>query len=149
MNNRHYKPGQNAYKGREGVQNPENFAYVLNGWPLRLTPFPFVRTSLVDSPLEDYPASETGLLPTLSLPFSANHTVPSEDGPFDWDREQQATILGAFFWGYILTQIPGGVLAERFGGRLVFGLGILVTSVFTILTPLAARGGYGLLIICR
>ena len=57
--------------------------------------------------------------------------------------------MGAFFWGYVLTQIPGGVLAERFGGKLVFGLGILVTSVFTILTPLAARGGYALLIICR
>ena len=78
-----------------------------------------------------------------------NHSIPSEDGPFDWDREQQGTILGAFFWGYVITQIPGGVLAERFGGKLVFGLGILVTSVFTILTPLAARGGYAMLIICR
>ena len=41
------------------------------------------------------------------------------------------------------------MLAERYGGKLIFGLGILVTSVFTILTPLAARGGFVLLIICR
>ena len=78
-----------------------------------------------------------------------NHSEPSQDGPFAWDREQQGTILGAFFWGYVCTQIPGGMLAERYGGKLVFGLGILVTSVFTILTPLAAQGGFVLLIICR
>ena len=86
---------------------------------------------------------------TTSFPGPTNHSNPSQDGPFDWDREQQGTILGAFFWGYVCTQIPGGMLAERYGGKLIFGLGILVTSVFTILTPLAARGGFVLLIICR
>ena len=50
---------------------------------------------------------------------------------------------------YVCTQLPGGMAAERYGGKLIFGLGVLVTSVFTILTPLAARGGFVLLIICR
>ena len=30
-----YRSDQNADKGGEGVKNPENFAYVLNGWPQR------------------------------------------------------------------------------------------------------------------
>ena len=58
-------------------------------------------------------------------------------------------ILAAFFYGYILTQIPGGWLAERVGGKWVFGVGILMTSVFTLLTPLAAFSNVELLIVVR
>ena len=58
-------------------------------------------------------------------------------------------ILAAFFYGYILTQIPGGWLAERVGGKWVFGVGVFMTSVFTLLTPLAAFFNFKLLIIIR
>jgi len=33
------------------------------------------------------------------------------------------------------------MLAEKFGGKYVLGLGILSTAVFTLLTPLAATYG--------
>lgn len=29
---------------------------------------------------------------------------------FDWSPKQQGFILGAFFYGYIFTQLPGGKL---------------------------------------
>jgi hypothetical protein len=29
---------------------------------------------------------------------------------FDWDAEEQGIILGAFFYGYIVTQVPGTFL---------------------------------------
>eukprot|EP00092_Neocalanus_flemingeri_P030040 GFUD01032614.1.p1 GENE.GFUD01032614.1~~GFUD01032614.1.p1 ORF type:complete len:475 (-),score=61.04 GFUD01032614.1:7-1431(-) len=63
----------------------------------------------------------------------------TSDGPFDWDEQQQGTILGMFFYGYVLTQVPGGRLAELFGGKWLFGIGILITAVFTLLTPVAAN----------
>lgn len=47
-------------------------------------------------------------------------------------------VLGSFFYGYLLTQIPGGLLATRFGGRWVFGIGIFMTALLTLFTPLAA-----------
>lgn len=47
--------------------------------------------------------------------------------------------MGAFFYGYIITQIPGGWLAEVFGGKKLFGFGVLCTAILTLLTPLAAR----------
>lgn len=62
-----------------------------------------------------------------------------QDGPFNWDETTQGYILGSFFYGYIVTQIPGGRLAEIFGGKWIFGIGVLITSVFTLLTPLAAK----------
>lgn len=50
----------------------------------------------------------------------------------------------------MITQIPGGMLAERFGGKYVFGLGILLTGFFCMITPLAARsGGAGAVIAVR
>ena len=44
-------------------------------------------------------------------------------------------VLSSFFYGYIFTQIPGGWIATRFGGKYVFGVGVLVTSVLTLITP--------------
>jgi ACS family sodium-dependent inorganic phosphate cotransporter-like MFS transporter 5 len=40
-----------------------------------------------------------------------------------------------------VTQIPGGRLAELYGGKLVFGLGVLITGIFTAISPLAAQLG--------
>ncbi|CAG2064724.1 unnamed protein product, partial [Timema podura] len=62
-------------------------------------------------------------------------------GTFDWDERTQGLILSSFFWGYVVTHLPGGMLAERFGGKYSLGLGILSTAVLTLLTPLAATYG--------
>ena len=62
-------------------------------------------------------------------------------GEFDWDEKTQGTILGAFFYGYIVTQLPGGWLAERVGGKRLFGFGCVGTALLTLLTPVAARAG--------
>lgn len=60
-------------------------------------------------------------------------------GEFDWDENVQGVVLGSFFYGYVLTQIPGGRLAELLGAKWLLGGGILITSILTLLTPLAAR----------
>ncbi len=57
--------------------------------------------------------------------------------------------MASFFYGYILTQIPGGLLAQKIGGRWVFGVGIAMTAVLTLLTPLAAYTRVELLIVVR
>ena len=58
-------------------------------------------------------------------------------------------ILGSFFWGYIFTNIVGGMAAEYWGGRLVYGLGVVITALFTVLSPLAARTSDGLFLAIR
>lgn len=37
-----------------------------------------------------------------------------QGGEFNWNGHQRGLVLGAFFYGYILTQIPGGYLASRY-----------------------------------
>ncbi|XP_046663298.1 putative inorganic phosphate cotransporter isoform X2 [Homalodisca vitripennis] len=76
-----------------------------------------------------------------------HHVNPENE--FDWDEKTQGYILSAFFWGYVLTHLPGGQLAEKFGGKQTLGLGILCTSVLTIATPFAARAGPWWLIVTR
>lgn len=79
----------------------------------------------------------------------SNSTIPVRQGEFDWDEGTQSLVLGSFFLGYVLTQVPGGRLAERFGGKLIYGYGVLITAIFTLLTPIAARYNLGALILVR
>ncbi|GJQ81761.1 hypothetical protein Trydic_g308 [Trypoxylus dichotomus] len=51
-----------------------------------------------------------------------SQNVTRKDGEFVWDEATQGIVLGSFFYGYVLTQIPGGRFAELFGGKLVFGI---------------------------
>lgn len=66
-----------------------------------------------------------------------------------WSPEAQGRVLSSFFIGYLLLQIAGGRLADRFGGKLVLGAGVLLWSLFTVLTPPAAALGFGALILAR
>lgn len=90
------------------------------------------------------------LAPAPGEPLIVDPFEPAEsEGEFDWDGEDQGIILGAFFWGYVVTQVPGGMLAERIGGKWPFGIGMLITALFSLLTPWAARTGKGMLIVVR
>lgn len=65
----------------------------------------------------------------------------SQDGDFKWTSTTQSLILSSFFYGYVLTQIPFGMLAKRFGAMGFLGWGMLINSVFAFLIPYAARSG--------
>ena len=68
---------------------------------------------------------------------------------YGWDAGVQGIILSCFYFGYMVTQLLGGYLADRFGGKLVLAVGVLWWSAFTILTPPAAAMGIGMLIATR
>jgi ACS family sodium-dependent inorganic phosphate cotransporter len=51
--------------------------------------------------------------------------------------------------GYLLTQIAGGVWADKFGGKPILGFGVVWWSVATACTPLAAQMGLVPLLIVR
>lgn len=41
------------------------------------------------------------------------------DGPFVWDSVVRNDVIGLFFAGYMVFQMPGGRLAEVWGGKRV------------------------------
>lgn len=68
---------------------------------------------------------------------------------YGWDEETQGRILSSFFIGYALLQVIGGRLADKYGGKIVLGVGVIAWSIFTIFTPPAAAFGIAALIMMR
>jgi len=76
-----------------------------------------------------------------------NDDQGTTDGFYEWSESLQGIILSSFYWGYIITHIPGGMLVERFGGKVLLLAGIVATGVLTCLTPVSITlGGPYLLI---
>lgn len=68
---------------------------------------------------------------------------------FNWNSATVGLIQSSFFWGYLLTQIIGGIWADKIGGKLVLGFGVVWWSIATVLTPIAARIGLPFLLVMR
>ncbi len=66
---------------------------------------------------------------------------------FHIDKAQQGLAGGIFFIGYVLLQIPGGQLAERWSAKKFIGIMILVWGVFAIFCGLATS--FGQLLVAR
>lgn len=60
-------------------------------------------------------------------------------GEFDWDEMTIGIVLSSFGWGYMATQIIGGRLAELYGFKKVYGIGLFVTALLMLLSPSVAR----------
>lgn len=94
---------------------------------------------------------------TPDLPLNASEgsgnwrggNTGASGGEFEWDERVQGLVLGAFFWGYVVLQLPGGQMADRLGGKWLLGGSILGTALLTLFSPLAARLHYGAFIACR
>jgi ACS family sodium-dependent inorganic phosphate cotransporter len=68
---------------------------------------------------------------------------------FGWNKTTSGFVMSSFFIGYLLTQVPGGMLAGRFGGKHVLAGGVILWSLFTALTPPAAYAGFAALVAAR
>lgn len=67
--------------------------------------------------------------------------VVSMTAEYQYTAEQKGQILSAFAAGYALTQVAGGVLADRLGGAPLLLFGLLTSGVSLLLLPLAADAG--------
>ncbi|CAH2096617.1 unnamed protein product [Euphydryas editha] len=69
---------------------------------------------------------------------------------YEWDNRTQGIILSSFFWGYIVMQIPGGLLAKRYGGKPIVLLALLPNAVICVLLPsLVHFGGWQIVCACQ
>ncbi|XP_064111730.1 putative inorganic phosphate cotransporter [Macrobrachium nipponense] len=98
----------------------------------------------------------TGVISSLEehdQPYSDQLTGFSERPPvekvFEWNGLTQGLILASFNYGYAVTQVMGGRLAEVKGTKYVFGICILTGAIVSFLTPLMAHIHYIALIATR
>jgi len=70
---------------------------------------------------------------------------------FQWSPETIGFVDSSFFWGYIVTQIPGGFLAAKFSPTKLFGTAIFLSSCLNLFLPLATslsgEHGFGIPVI--
>lgn len=75
--------------------------------------------------------------------------IPFDENGFDWNEYEQGLALGSFFWLHWATQIPGGVLAGKYGGKLIYGLANFVACLLCFLMPIASYFSLDLLLALR
>jgi ACS family glucarate transporter-like MFS transporter len=69
----------------------------------------------------------------------ADRTVLSIAGPalarsLDLNSISMGYIFSAFGWSYVLAQLPGGWLLDRFGSRRIYAISLFIWSFFTFIT---------------
>ncbi|KAB7495652.1 putative transporter [Armadillidium nasatum] len=69
--------------------------------------------------------------------------------PIPMTTTQRGNVLSAFFYAYGFSGIIGGRLAELYGTKKVFGLGVMVDAIGNFLIPITAKTHYGLLFFLR
>lgn len=57
---------------------------------------------------------------------------------FEWNGKTQSMVLSSFFWGYVITQIPAGQMAQAFGPKILLFFSIGTCSALAVLTPIIA-----------
>lgn len=55
---------------------------------------------------------------------------------FGWSASVAGLVQSSFFWGYMLSQVPAGFLANKYSGRNLLPGGVGVWSGFTAAVPL-------------
>lgn len=60
---------------------------------------------------------------------------------YQWGEREKSLVLSSFFWGYVVTQIPGGQMAKKFGGKIMLLVAITLCSLLNLLTPKFAAFG--------
>lgn len=86
----------------------------------------------------------------MSMPITICVTqVEYERDGFRWDEHQQSLVLGSFFWVHWLTQLPGGVLAAKYGTKFVFGFANFLASAMCLAMPMMCYLDYRWMVTLR
>ena len=65
--------------------------------------------------------------------FSIAYTLLAKEA--NVDEATKGKVMSAFYWGYGISQIPGGMAAQKYGGSVVLTVSFLLWSTASMLTP--------------
>lgn len=75
--------------------------------------------------------------------------LPDYGPRYLWDEHIQGIILGSYFWGYILTSLPGGWVAEWLGPYHTVFWAQFVSAIMNVASVYFAPVHWGALVFCR
>ncbi|XP_059035504.1 sodium-dependent phosphate transport protein 3 isoform X2 [Mustela nigripes] len=94
-------------------------------------------------------STEGPLVDTLNNPSRSMKEFNTGASVYEWSPETQGIIFSSISYGIIVTLIPSGYLAGILGAKQMLGAGLLISSLLTLFTPLAADFGVILVIVIR
>eukprot|EP01084_Bolivina_argentea_P294640 507025_1 len=81
-----------------------------------------------------------GLFNVYTMRVNLSVAIEPMSCQFKWTSFESGVLLASFFVGYTFGNIPGGILAKKYGGKLIFGIGVLTTAILSLFLPLATYG---------
>ncbi|XP_070504468.1 sialin-like [Chironomus tepperi] len=79
---------------------------------------------------------------TLRFLLSVGIIAMLQDSDIKWGSLQTGMILGSFFYGYIVTQIIGGIAIAFLPDFLILGIGVAITSTLTLASPVIVQASF-------
>uniref|UniRef100_A0A182S8R8 Major facilitator superfamily (MFS) profile domain-containing protein n=1 Tax=Anopheles maculatus TaxID=74869 RepID=A0A182S8R8_9DIPT len=98
-----------------------------------------IQSNIKQSTVPDHHGNVSG--EAINQTIVGHSKIPDYGPRYNWSSHDQSIILGAYFYGYLISSLPAGIFAERFGGRNMVGLSLAFSALLTALTPLAADNG--------
>uniref|UniRef100_A0AC35U9U1 MFS domain-containing protein n=1 Tax=Rhabditophanes sp. KR3021 TaxID=114890 RepID=A0AC35U9U1_9BILA len=80
----------------------------------------------------NFGAAKTRMINNFTDPLGVSH--PQQ---FFWTSTQLGFLESSFFYGYAVSQIPGGLLAAKYAPNWLFGLSIAIASALNLVIPVA------------
>ncbi|XP_016958620.1 putative inorganic phosphate cotransporter [Drosophila biarmipes] len=60
---------------------------------------------------------------------------------YNFTTKEKSVLQSGFFFGYIVTQVPGGYFAQRYGAKTMLMYGLGIAAVITVLSPMFMQLG--------
>ena len=73
--------------------------------------------------------------------FHFQTEASSDPGEFDWSAKEQGIVLGAFYYGFVISMLPGGYFSERYSGKWILLISFVGGTLCNFLSPMSARLG--------
>ncbi|CAF1298680.1 unnamed protein product, partial [Didymodactylos carnosus] len=73
--------------------------------------------------------------------YDEKTSLRSPNQVLNWSKQTQGVILGSFYWGYMLTQVAGGIAVNYLGPQKFIAIVVFLSSLCTLLLPMVALGG--------
>ncbi|KHJ42293.1 hypothetical protein D918_07632 [Trichuris suis] len=78
-----------------------------------------------------------------SIAMARNSLSMAMAGHFNWSKEQQDILFSAVYWGALISGIPGGILADKYGSTNIIFFCLVGTALSMAIIPTAAySSGY-------
>ncbi|XP_065209921.1 sialin-like [Planococcus citri] len=65
----------------------------------------------------------------------------NQNSGYNWSEAEQNLVLSGYYWLNYVAIMPGGILAHKYGAKIVVGYAQLISSTMSSLIPMAAQSG--------